>query len=128
MIKAKESENVRLFRPTHKSQIVMKGFVQTAIGQFGEQELATPRAGHGEVILRVRAALTCGTDLKLLERGHSRIALPVTMGHEACGEIVELGDGVSGFRIGERVVPAISGPCGTCADCRSSRANLCDTG
>jgi L-iditol 2-dehydrogenase len=79
-------------------------------------------------VLRVRAALTCGTDLKLLARGHPKIALPVTMGHEACGEIVETGEGVKGFSIGERVVPGISGPCGSCADCRAGRENLCAAG
>ena len=106
----------------------MKAFVQTAVGQYEERDLPAPRAGPGEVILRVRAALTCGTDLKLLERGHAAISLPVTMGHEACGEIVEVGEGTLGFQTGERVVPGISGPCGSCADCSSGSANLCAAG
>ena len=106
----------------------MKAFVQTAVGEYGERDIAAPRAGPGEVVLSVRAALTCGTDLKLLQRGHARIALPVTMGHEACGEIVETGEGVADFRVGERVVPGVSGPCGACADCRDGRANLCVAG
>ena len=105
----------------------MKAFVQTAIGKFEEKELPRPAAGPGEVVLRVRAALTCGTDLKLLSRGHAKVSLPVTMGHEACGEIVELGEGVTGFAAGDRVVPGVSGPCGVCGDCRSGRANLCAT-
>jgi len=78
--------------------------------------------------MRVRTALTCGTDVKLLERGHAAVALPVTMGHEACGEIVEVGEGVEGFRAGERVVPGISGPCGACAVCSSGHPNLCPEG
>lgn len=106
----------------------MRAFVQTAIGSFEERDLPVPRAGAGEVVLRVRAALTCGTDLKLLARGHPKIALPVTMGHEASGEIVEVGRGVTGFRVGERVVPGVSGPCGACADCRAGRENLCVAG
>jgi L-iditol 2-dehydrogenase len=105
----------------------MKAFVQTAIGKFEERDLPIPQAGPGEVILRVRTALTCGTDLKLLARGHSKIALPVTMGHEVCGEIIELGEGITGFSVGDRVVPGVSGPCGVCADCRAGRANLCAT-
>jgi L-iditol 2-dehydrogenase len=109
----------------HKSQIFMRAFVQTAVGAFSERDLPIPHAGRGEVVLRVRAALTCGTDLKLLDRGHSKIALPVTMGHEACGEIVELGEGVVEFRTGDRVVPGISGPCGACDRCGAGRANLC---
>jgi L-iditol 2-dehydrogenase len=47
------------------------------------------------------------------------------MGHEASGEVFEIGEGVSGFAIGDRVVPGVSGPCGVCADCRGGRANLC---
>jgi len=103
----------------------MRGFVQTAVGEYEERNLPVPRAAPGEVVLRVRAALTCGTDVKLLARGHPRIALPVTMGHEACGEIVEIGPGVTEFRVGERVVPGVSGPCGDCGDCRGGRSNLC---
>ena len=106
----------------------MRAFVQTAIGRYEERDLETPSAGPGEVVLRRRAALTCGTDVKLLSRGHPRIALPVTMGHEMCGEVVEAGKGAESWKTGERVVPGISGPCGRCADCRSGRANLCAEG
>ena len=106
----------------------MRAFVQTEIGHFEERDLPPPRAGPGEVVLRVRAALTCGTDLKLLDRGHPRITLPVTMGHEACGEVADVGAGVEGFRPGQRVVPGISGPCGRCDECRRGMENLCATG
>ena len=106
----------------------MKAFVQTAIGQFEERDLERPEPGPGELVLRMRAALTCGTDVKLLARGHARIALPVTMGHELCGEVAAAGPGAGGFRTGERVVPGISGPCGRCADCAAGRPNLCAVG
>jgi L-iditol 2-dehydrogenase len=106
----------------------MRAFIQTAIGRYEGRDIPAPRAGRGEVVLRVRVALTCGTDLKLLERGHAAIALPVTMGHEACGEIAEVGEGVEGFRPGERVVPGVTGPCGACGDCRAGHSNLCPAG
>jgi L-iditol 2-dehydrogenase len=106
----------------------VKAFVQTAIGKFEERDLERPEPGPGEVVLRMRAALTCGTDVKLLARGHARIALPVTMGHEVCGEVAAAGPGADGFRTGERVVPGISGPCGRCADCVAGRPNLCERG
>ena len=106
----------------------MRGFVQTSIGRFEERDLAPPAAGSGEVVLRMRAALTCGTDLKILARGHPRIRVPLTMGHEVAGEIVEVGPGVTGWKTGERVVPGVSGPCGRCADCHGGRANLCAAG
>jgi L-iditol 2-dehydrogenase len=103
----------------------MRAFVQTEIGAFEERDLPVPRAGRGEVVLSVRAALTCGTDVKLLARGHPKISLPVTMGHEACGDVVEVGEAVESFRVGDRVVPGISGPCGQCRECRAGMPNLC---
>lgn len=103
----------------------MRALVQTGIGSFEERDLPVPRAGPGEVVLRVRAALTCGTDVKLLARGHPKISLPVTMGHEACGEVVEAGEGVEGFGPGDRVVPGVSGPCGRCRECGAGMPNLC---
>lgn len=106
----------------------MRGFVQTAVRCFEERELPRPVALSGEVVLRVRAALTCGTDVKLLARGHPGISLPVTMGHEACGEVVEVGPGVERFARGDRVVPGISGPCGTCRECSRGLENLCAAG
>jgi L-iditol 2-dehydrogenase len=96
----------------------MKAYVQTAIDRFEARDLPRPSAGPGQVVVRVLAALTCGTDLKLLRRGHPKIGLPVTMGHELTGEVVEVGPGADPDLLGKRVVPAVTGPCGKCADCR----------
>ncbi len=106
----------------------MKAFVQTAIGRFEPRDLPVPKAGRGEVVVRVTTALTCGTDLKLLDRGHPKISLPVTMGHELCGEVVEVGEGADAEWLGKRVVPAVTGPCGKCPDCRRGLGNLCAAG
>jgi len=103
----------------------VKAFVQTAVGSYEERDLERPVPGPGEVVLRMRAALTCGTDVKLLKRGHARIALPVTMGHEVCGDVAAVGEGVAGWKPGDRAVPGVSGPCGACDDCSAGRANLC---
>jgi L-iditol 2-dehydrogenase len=103
----------------------LRAFIQTAIGSYEEREVPDPIPQVGEVVVRVRAALTCGTDLKLLDRGHPRIALPVTMGHEACGEIAAVGRGVDRFAVGDRVVPGITGPCGVCRECIRGFQNLC---
>ncbi len=103
----------------------MKAWVQTAIGQYSAQELMPPQPAPGELVLRMRTALTCGTDLKLLARGHAWISPPLTMGHEVCGEIVARGDGPERYALGERVVPGISGPCGRCEECTSGLANIC---
>lgn len=106
----------------------MRAFVQSSVGRFEERQVEIPAPAPGEVVLRMRAALTCGTDLKILERGHARIPLPLTMGHEMVGEIFSVGAEVVGWKAGDRVVPGISGPCGRCADCRAGRANLCAVG
>jgi L-iditol 2-dehydrogenase len=82
----------------------------------------------GEVRLRIEAALTCGTDLKVFKRGyHARMIVPpAVFGHELAGVISELGPGVSGWSLAERVVAANSAPCGHCFFCEQGQENLCD--
>ncbi len=89
--------------------------------------VAAPRAGRGELVVRIEAAATCGTDLKVWQRGgHPRmLQVPGPFGHEMAGVVVELGTGSNGWKEGDRVVVANSAPCGTCAACRSGRENLC---
>ena len=91
------------------------------------ETLPRPRAGAGELVLRVAAALTCGTDLKVFRRGyHARMLQPpIPFGHEIAGIVEEAGVG-SRFRPGDRVVALNSAPCGRCFFCRSAQPNLCD--
>lgn len=76
--------------------------------------------------MRIEAALTCGTDLKVFKRGyHARMLTPpCVFGHELAGMIVETRS--DSWRIGDRVVAANSAPCGECFSCRASQKNLCD--
>lgn len=85
-------------------------------------------AGPGELVIRVAAALTCGTDLKVFRRGyHARmIQPPAIFGHELAGIVAEVGDGVEGFAVGDRVVPLNSAPCGSCYFCLRNQENLCE--
>jgi L-iditol 2-dehydrogenase len=88
-----------------------------------------PRAlGAGEVRIRIEAALTCGTDLKVFRRGyHAKMIVPPTVfGHELSGVVSEVSPEASGWRVGERVVAANSAPCGSCFYCRNGQENLCD--
>ena len=80
------------------------------------------------MLVRVRAALTCGTDVKVFRRGyHARMIVPPALfGHELAGDIVAMGEEVRGFRIGQRVVAANSAPCGDCYYCRRGSENLCE--
>jgi L-iditol 2-dehydrogenase len=94
-------------------------------------EDVTPAAlKPGEVRVRIGAALTCGTDLKVFKRGYhaKMIVPPAVFGHELAGVISELGDGSmeSGWKIGDRVVPANSAPCGNCFHCGAGQENICD--
>ena len=91
------------------------------------EEVETPRARDGEVVLRVDAALTCGTDRKVYRRGYHAKMLrpPMLFGHEVAGTIVERGAGVEAFALGERVVALNSAPCGECYFCRREQENLC---
>jgi len=78
--------------------------------------------------MRVEAALTCGTDVKVLRRGHPVMIphVPTVFGHEFAGAVARVGSGVGGFREGDRVVAANSAPCGACRYCRAGRENLCE--
>lgn len=88
-----------------------------------------PRAlGAGEVRIRIEAALTCGTDLKVFKRGYhaKMIVPPAVFGHELAGVISEVAPAAAGWQVGERVVVANSAPCGNCFHCRHGQENLCD--
>jgi len=91
-------------------------------------EVPDPRPGPGEVVLRVERALTCATDAKMLRNGrHPALpAPPAPYGHEVAGVIDEIGDGVVGFALGDRVVAANSAPCGRCFFCDRERPSLCE--
>ncbi len=87
-----------------------------------------PEPGPGEIVIRIEAALTCGTDVKVLRRGHPVMIphVPTVFGHEFAGAVARVGSGVGGFREGDRVVAANSAPCGACRYCRAGRPNLCE--
>ncbi len=90
------------------------------------RDVPVPEPGPGEVLVRIGAALTCGTDLKIARRGHPKIPFPLTLGHEWAGVVERVGPGAA-WAPGTRVTSAVSAPCGTCAACRAGRENLCET-
>ena len=104
----------------------MRALVCEAPGRAALISRPDPVPSAGEVVVRVEASLTCGTDLKLFRRGHPKVPFPVTLGHELSGVVAAAGDGAS-FEPGERVTSAVSAPCGACAACRAGRENLCET-
>jgi len=97
-------------------------------GDLRDETVPVPDPGPGEVVLRVDAALTCGTDVKTLRRGHPVMIphVPTVFGHEFAGRIAAVGAGVRGLREGDHAVAANSAPCRRCALCRAGRPNLCE--
>src|SRR5713226_5939701 len=92
------------------------------------EAVSVPKIEKGDVLVRVQAALTCGTDVKVFRRGyHARMIVPPALfGHELAGDIVTVGSGVRGFRVGQRVVAANSAPCLECYYCKRGIENLCE--
>lgn len=93
------------------------------------QEVPVPTPEKDEVIVKVEAALTCGTDLKAFRQGHPVLLgtdYPVPFGHEIAGTVTEVGVSVTRFKPGMRVVVANSAPCEACYFCNKGQNNLCD--
>jgi L-iditol 2-dehydrogenase len=96
-------------------------------GKIAFQEVETPVPGPGEVVVRVSAALTCGTDLKAFLRGHPKMPMPTLFGHEFAGDIAAAGKDVREFREGDAVMAVPTAPCKSCYYCRRQQENLCTT-
>jgi L-iditol 2-dehydrogenase len=92
------------------------------------EEVASRALRPGEVRVEIRAALTCGTDLKVFKRGYHQkmIVPPAVFGHEFAGIIIEKAPDVLNWQLGDRVVAANSAPCNECFHCRNNQQNLCD--
>ena len=96
--------------------VTMKAAVYRGKQDVRLETVPVPEIGRGEVLLRVHTCGICGTDLKKISTGsHSA---PRIFGHETAGQIVALGPGVSGFKIGERAMVFHHIPCGQCYYCR----------
>lgn len=106
----------------------MKAVMFYAPGDIRYEETEIPEPKEGEVLVKIKAALTCGTDVKTYRRGHPVLikSTPSGFGHEFSGIVEKVGDKVSAFKVGDRVVAANSAPCGECFFCRKGEYNLCE--
>jgi L-iditol 2-dehydrogenase len=97
-------------------------------GDLRFEDLPVPEPEPGGLVVRVEAALTCGTDVKTLRRGHPVMIphVPTVFGHELAGVVTAAGRGAPGVKEGDRVVAANSAPCGRCRLCAAGRPNLCE--
>ena len=95
---------------------MMKALVFRGPNQIAIEEVPIPRPGPGEAVIRVTLTTICGTDLHIL-KGEYPVRAGLVIGHEPVGVIHELGIGVTGYKVGERVLVGAITPCGQCLDC-----------
>lgn len=102
----------------------MKQAVYHGIEDVRIQEVGIPTPGPGEMVIRNRVTLTCGTDVKMFMRGY-RYDPPHLIGHEAAGIVYAVGEGVAKFAVGDRVVAHNTAPCHECYYCKKGNHSMC---
>src|SRR5215471_6655191 len=92
------------------------------------EPVAVPTIGRSDILVQVKVALTCGTDVKVFRRGyHARMIVPpAVFGHELAGDVVAVGEDVGQLAVGDRVVASNSAPCNACFFCNRGLENLCE--
>lgn len=91
------------------------------------RDVPVPQPAKGGILVRIRAALTDGTDLKAWRRGHPQMPMPTPFGHEFSGEVAATGEGVVKFAVGDAVMSVHSAPCGVCYWCLHAQEELCES-
>lgn len=104
----------------------MKTIVLYEPGDLRVDQIPIPIASEGELIIKTKVALTCGTDLKRYKRGYPIWKPPYPMGHEFSGIVSEVGKGVKGFKEGDRVISHNTAPCGYCYYCKVGDFSMCE--
>ena len=103
----------------------MRAYVLVRPGEIEMRQIPRPTPGPDGVVVRIRAALTCGTDVKAFLRGHPKFPMPTRFGHEFAGELVAAGARVQGFHEGDAIMAVPTAPCGSCYYCGRKQENLC---
>jgi propanol-preferring alcohol dehydrogenase len=106
----------------------MRAMVLEKVGQpLAPRDVLAPRPGANQLLIRVSACAVCRTDLHIIDGELPQPKLPLILGHEIVGRIEAIGEGVTQFRVGDRVgIPWLGWTCGKCAFCKSDRENLCN--
>lgn len=102
----------------------MKALIFRGVNNIGIEQVPIPRPGPGEAVIRVTLTTICGTDLHIV-RGEYPVRAGLIIGHEPVGVIHELGVGVTGYKIGDRVLVGAITPCGQCNDCLRGDLSQC---
>ena len=109
---------------TVKSSTTMRALVFHGPNQIAVESVPIPRPGVGEAVIRITLTTICGTDVHIL-KGEYKVRPGLVIGHEPVGVIHELGEGVTGYRVGDRVLVGAITPCGQCIDCLSGHWSQC---
>lgn len=112
---------------TTTATTTMRATVFHGVGDIRVENVARPQAGPGQAVIRVTTTTICGTDLHIV-RGEYPVQPGLVIGHEPVGIVAELGIGVSGYRIGDRVLVGAITPCGQCQACLSGHHSQCGHG
>jgi len=107
----------------------MQALVLTSPGEFEIQEVTVPTPAAGEVLCKIRAVAICGSDPEIIRgdlAGYWPPSYPFIPGHEWAGEVVAVGEGVTNFKVGDRVAGQAHNGCGYCTKCLEGRYNLCE--
>ncbi len=105
----------------------MRAGYLVAPGRIEVRDVAVPPAEPGGIVVRVRVALTDGTDLKAFRRGHPKMPMPTRFGHEFAGDVAAIGTGVVTFAVGDPIMCVHSAPDGTCFWCERGEEELCES-
>jgi L-iditol 2-dehydrogenase len=104
----------------------MKALLLSEYSKLSVTDMETPAIGDDDVLVRVRACGICGSDIHGYDGSTGRRIPPLVMGHEAAGEIAQVGAAVTKFRAGDRVTFDSTVSCGRCDYCTRGQINLCD--
>lgn len=113
--------------PRPDAAATMRAVVFVAPGELEVRDVPRPTAGPGDAVIRVTLTTICGTDVHIL-KGEYPVRPGLIIGHEAVGVITELGAGVTGYNLGDRVLVGAITPCGQCSACLSGHQSQCGHG
>ena len=101
--------------------------VMTAPREIRFDRVPVPQPGPGQVLVKIKRIGICGSDIHVYHGKHPYTKYPVTQGHEVSGRIAAVGEGVTGFRVGQKVTIEPQVFCGKCHPCTHGKYNLCES-
>lgn len=107
-------------------KLSMKAALLVGVKNIQIKNIPIPEVKKGTVLIKVKACGVCGSDLKFFNYGDRVNKFPAILGHEISGEVVEIGDGIKNFNIGDRIVLGSEIPCKHCETCKKGLENICD--